>query len=96
MLAAPGHAYALLGRRDDARAVLAELYALSAHQFLSPYHVAVIHAALGETDQAFDWLGRACDVQSEALIWLAVDPMLDALRPDPRFAAIMARVGLDS
>ena len=95
MLAAPGHAYAMLGRKDEARQVLAELHALSARQFVSPYHVAVIHAALGETDQTFDWLSRACDVQSEALIWFAVDPMLDGLRSDPRFAAIMARIGLD-
>lgn len=95
MLAAPGHAYALSGRHHEARAVLASLHALAARQFVSPYHVAVIHAALGETDQAFDWLTRACDEQSEALLWLAVDPMLDALRPDPRFARIMARIGLD-
>ncbi|HKP71432.1 MAG TPA: tetratricopeptide repeat protein [Pyrinomonadaceae bacterium] len=95
MLAAPGHAYAMLGRTDDARRVLSELHALSAHQFVSPYHVAVIHAALGETDEAFDWLNRACDVQSEALIWLAVDPMLDSLRSDPRFNSLMARIGLD-
>ena len=95
MIAAPGHAYAVLGRRDDAARVLDKLHAVSARRFLSPYHVAVIHAALGETDQAFDWLGRACDVQSEALIWLAVDPMLDSLRTDPRFAALMSCIGLD-
>jgi TolB-like protein/Tfp pilus assembly protein PilF len=96
MFAAPGHAYAMLGRADDARRVLSELHALSARQFVSPYHIAVIHAALGEIDQAFDWLGRACDAQSEALIWFALDPMLDPLRPDPRFATILARIGLDS
>jgi TolB-like protein/tetratricopeptide (TPR) repeat protein len=95
MIAAPGHAYAALGRRDDAARVLADLHAVSAQGFVSPYHVAVIHAALGETDQAFDWLGRACDVQSEALIWLAVDPMLDSLRADPRFHALMSRIGFD-
>ena len=95
MFAAPGHAYAMLGRVPEARRVLSELHALSARQFVSPYHIAVIHAALGETDQAFDWLGRACDAQSEALIWFALDPMLDALRPDPRFARILVRIGLD-
>lgn len=95
MLAAPGHAYAMLGRADEARRVLAELHALSARRFVSPYHIAVIHAALGETDQAFDWLARACDAQSEALIWFALDPMLDPLRPDPRFHTIITRIGLD-
>ena len=95
MLAAPGHAYAMTGRHDEARRVLGELHAASAQGFVSPYHVAVIHAALGETDRAFDWLARASDAQSEALIWLAVDPLLDALRTDPRFAALMARIGFD-
>jgi TolB-like protein/Tfp pilus assembly protein PilF len=95
MLAAPGHAYAMLGRHTEARQVLAELHALSARQFVSPYHIAVIHAALGEIDQAFDWLNRACDAQSEALIWFALDPMLDSLRPDPRFHTIITRIGLD-
>ena len=96
MRAAPGHAYAMTGRRDEARRVLDELHAASAQGFVSPYHVAVIHAALGETDQAFDWLGRAYEAQSEALIWLAVDPMLDSLRTDPRFTALMTCIGFDS
>jgi TolB-like protein/Tfp pilus assembly protein PilF len=95
MLAAPGHAYAMLGRAGEARTVLASLHTLSARQFVSPYHIAVIHAALGEIDQAFDWLTRACDAQSEALIWFDLDPMLDSLRPDPRFHTIIARIGLD-
>lgn len=85
----------MLGQRDEARRVLSELHSVSARRFVPPYHIASIHAALGEIDQAFDWLLRACDVQSEALIWLAVDPMFDVLRADARFAAIMARIGLD-
>jgi hypothetical protein len=85
----------MLGRHAEARQVLAELHALSARQFVSPYHIAVIHTALGEIDQAFDWLARACDAQSEALIWFALDPMLDPLRPDPRFHTIITRIGLD-
>ena len=96
MRAAPGHAYAMTGRRAEAERVFDELLAASEQGFVSPYHVAVIHAALGETDEAFDWLGRAYDAQSEALIWLAVDPMLDVLRTDPRFTALMTRIGFDS
>ena len=95
MVAAPGHAYAMQGRHEEARRVLAELHEIDRTRFVSPYHIAVIHAALGETDQALDWLARARDVQSEALIWLAVDPMLDSLRTDPRFADLTRSIGLD-
>ena len=95
MAAAPGHAYAMQGRHGEARRVLAVLREIDRRRFVSPYHIAVIHAALGETDEAFEWLGRARDAQSEALIWLAVDPMLDSLRTDPRFADLTRSIGLD-
>jgi len=94
MRAAPAHAYAMLGRRDEAQRVLDEIQGLSSHSYVSPYHIASIYTALGSPEQAFDWLRRACDNRSEGLIWLAVDPILDSLRDDPQFADIKRRVGL--
>lgn len=94
MRAAPAHAYAMLGRRDEAERVLAEIQRLSNHSYVSPYHVASIYTALGSLEQAFDWLRRACDNRSEGLLWLAVDPILDSLRNDPQFTDIKRRVGL--
>jgi hypothetical protein len=56
--------------------------------------VAVIHAALREHSQALDWLERACDEHAEHVPYLKVNPRLDPLRTDPRFAALLTRLGL--
>jgi hypothetical protein len=50
--------------------------------------------ALGERDQAFGWLEKACDDHSSWLIFLGVDPRFDPVRADPRFKEIMRRIGL--
>jgi hypothetical protein len=51
-------------------------------------------SGLGETDRAFEWLQKACDERAAALMNLKVDPALDSLRSDRRFAALLACTGL--
>jgi len=58
--------------------------------------IALVHVALGDNDLAFEWLERAYEDRAESLGILKVDPKLDPLRVDPRFADLMARVGLSS
>jgi serine/threonine protein kinase/tetratricopeptide (TPR) repeat protein len=91
-----GRAQALAGRESDARGTLQELLAASRTLPVSPLDVAVIHAALGEVDEAFQWLERACDEHSDHVPYLGVSPRLDGLRDDPRFHALLSRVGLDA
>jgi tetratricopeptide (TPR) repeat protein len=92
--AAVAHLFATDGGTAQARAMLAEMLELSNTRHVSPYHFAIVHTALGETDQAFARLEEAYAVRSEALVWLKVDPRLDPLRRDPRFIALLQRVGL--
>jgi tetratricopeptide (TPR) repeat protein len=87
-----GHAYASSGNRVEAQRVLAELKDLSQHRYISSYGVATIYAALGEIDQAFQWLEKACDERNTELVFLKVDPKLDPLRDDPRFDELVRRV----
>jgi serine/threonine-protein kinase len=87
-----GHAYAMAGRVEDARRVLARLDELRRTGFVSAHGSAVIHVALGETDRAFEWLERAIEERDSGLVWLRVNPRLDAVRDDPRFLALMARI----
>ncbi len=54
-----GRAYALAGRKREARQVLTKLESLSRDRYIPPYTVALIYAALGQNDEAFDWLERA-------------------------------------
>ncbi len=97
MLATLGHGYAVAGRRADALRVLNELEGLAKQRYVSPYGVATIYAGLGENDQAFRWLQRAYEDRSVWLIHLAlrVDPRLGNLRSDPRFIALLKKIGLD-
>jgi TolB-like protein/Tfp pilus assembly protein PilF len=83
------HAYAVAGRRDEARKILQEL---EREQVLNGW-IAAIHTALGDTDQAFAWLDKAYDAYDSWLFQLQ-DPVWDPLRDDPRFKDLMRRLNL--
>ena len=57
------------------------------------YQYGQIHAQLGNADQAFAALDRAWQIKDAGLLSAKVDPMLDPLRRDPRFARLLAKVG---
>jgi hypothetical protein len=58
------------------------------------FPIARIHAALGEKDQAFEWLRQACDERDPRVIWIKVDPTLGTLGLDPRFAQLLRAMRL--
>ena len=62
-------------------------------EYSAPFHLAVVDAALGHTDRAFEELDQAIAARSWYATWLLVDPSLDPLRKDPRFAQRLERVG---
>jgi hypothetical protein len=79
-------AYALTGRRAEARRLLEELSAAGAE--VAPSDMALVHASLGERERAYEWLAKARDkarTSPEAANMLLTDPRLDPLRADPKF-----------
>lgn len=93
-LAWKGHALAAGGSLDRARQVLGRIEGLRRTQFVSDYHVALLHAGLGDRDGAIRALGRACDHRDPWLDAMAVDPRFTALRGDARFEALRSRLRL--
>jgi eukaryotic-like serine/threonine-protein kinase len=89
-----GYAYAVSGDSKKAQAVLKELNQLAEHRLVQPYWIAMIYMALGEKNQAFQWLNRCYEERSQWLPWLKADPALDPLRSDPRYADLLRRMGL--
>jgi DNA-binding winged helix-turn-helix (wHTH) protein/TolB-like protein/Flp pilus assembly protein TadD len=87
-------AYALSGQSADAKKILYALQDLAKQRYVSSSDIAVICADLGEKDQAFGWLEKAYGERSNSLVYLKLDPAFDSLRSDPRFAALVARIGL--
>ena len=94
VVATLGYADAVAGKEREARKILEELKARSRQSYVSPYFIAVVYAGLGEKDQAFAWLGKACEERHPYLILLKVEPVFKNLRDDPRFADLLRRIGL--
>jgi len=88
-LAGIGHAYALSGRRTEARKVLEQLKDISKRSYVSPFDFATVYVGLGEKDQAFAWLDKAIQAHSFPVIFLNVDPRFDSLHSDPRYLALL-------
>ena len=56
--------------------------------------IGYVYAALGDLDRAFEWLNRSLDHYFARLLFVKVDPRADPLRNDPRYAALVQRLGL--
>jgi TolB-like protein/Flp pilus assembly protein TadD len=89
-----GVSYAAAGRRDEARGMLARLLSIARRSYIPPYYIAQIYANLGEPDAAFKWLDRAYESRDADLTFLKVDPKIDCLRQEARFARLLKRLGL--
>ena len=73
---------------------MAGLEAKALNGELDPTMVALVHGRLGDLDQGFVWLQRALADRSSRLVWIKVDPRFAPFRKDPRFAALVRRIGI--
>jgi TolB-like protein/DNA-binding winged helix-turn-helix (wHTH) protein/Flp pilus assembly protein TadD len=94
ILGALGHVYAISGQKSAALEVLAELRRSAARNHDISADIAIVYAGVGDKDRAFEWLEKAYQERSAALVLLKVLPLLDPLHSDPRFADLLRRVGL--
>ncbi len=87
-------AYAVFGRKLDAKKILGELTERAKQGYVPPYYFATIHAALGEQQEAFSALERAFSERDPYMPWLTLDDVFDSVRQDRRFRDLLRRVGL--
>jgi TolB-like protein/Flp pilus assembly protein TadD len=81
------------GDKDAAMRMLAELEELSRHWNVPAYWCALLYLSLGNRDEAIRWLEQGiADPGSPNIVWIKVDPMLDPLRGDPRFDALVQKI----
>jgi TolB-like protein/DNA-binding winged helix-turn-helix (wHTH) protein len=90
------HAEATCGRPADARRAMKILAGSSTDPVQDWFYVAGVFAALGERDQAFEWLDKAIQNRDFYLTEMKEHPFMDPLRSDPRFGSLLARVGFPS
>lgn len=93
ILAALGQAHALSGDREQAEGMLAELQTMANMRYVPSNSLALIHLALGNRDLALDCLERGVNRRELPICNLNVHPIYAPLRSEPRFQALLARIG---
>jgi serine/threonine protein kinase/Tfp pilus assembly protein PilF len=88
------HSYAMSGRKEEAVPLFHELMERSQHEYVPPYLIASSYAAMGEADQAFEWLAKACDVKDSNIFYAQFEPEWNKLRSDPRYKRFLQRINL--
>jgi TolB-like protein/Tfp pilus assembly protein PilF len=95
VVGALAHAYARAGQREEALKLLGELKRIEAERGSIPtFSFIWAYAGLNDKEHAFAWLEKSYQERRDRMVWLNVDPLLDPLRPDPRFHELVRRVGL--
>jgi TolB-like protein/Tfp pilus assembly protein PilF/predicted Ser/Thr protein kinase len=94
-LAELGYFYAQSGRKSEAEQVLKELSQLSKRRYVSPYFPAMVYVGLGRKEQALTLLEKGYADRSTFMTLMKVDPEFDPLRSEPRFVALLRRMGLE-
>ena len=92
-LAMLGQACARSGQKEEATRILAQLNEEEKSRYAAPYAMALINLGLGQKDRAIDELERAyAEGETNYLFVIKVDPLVDELRGNPRFDALVQKV----
>jgi len=103
VLASVATALASMGRKSETESMMPEILRLASIDKVNPYYMAALYGARGDKDAAFDWfergLRRASKIRTRALGFvqeqesrmIRYEPLLDPLRSDSRFAALLAQ-----
>ncbi len=86
--------YARIGKTEEARKVLQEAESVWKPRDPLPFFIATVHACLGEKEAAFEWLEKAFQSHDSVILELKVHPCFDFLHDDPRFDALVKRIGI--
>jgi hypothetical protein len=82
-----------MGRKDEARQILAQLSQAREQRYVEAYGLAIVHLGLGENNEALYWLEQGYrDRDGFNMAVIRVDPFLDPLHGDPRFKALAEKI----
>ena len=88
--------HAMAGNRILAAKIHEELNALMTRRYVSRHDLAIVSLSLGERQAALDWLEKAYEDRNWYMPWIHLEPRFDPLHSEPRFAALVRRMGLTS
>ena len=87
------HLFASMGKIQDARRILKYEEQPPPDGAQNWQFIAGVYARLGEKDRAFQWLDQGYQNRDFFMTFVKTDPAMDPLRSDPRFAALVKKIG---
>jgi len=94
-LAALGHVYASNGNASAAKNILDTLVVVNKQEPVSPFFFALVYAGLNDKQKALEWLENSYKEKSGSVRYLKMEPRLQNLRNEPRYTALMEKIGLE-
>ena len=91
-----GFAYGSAGMKDEAFKILARLDGLSKDRYVGSFWRAMVWLGLGEKNEALENLEKAHRDRESNMVFLNVWPLLDSLRSEPRFNALLRKMNLNT
>lgn len=92
--AALGHALGRAGLTSEASQILNDLKDPAQHEYVSPFHVAIVYEGLGDHEAALNWLDKAYDQRESSLAGIMITPQFNSLHTHPRFRKLVEKMGL--
>ncbi len=92
LVAARGYVEGRCGESARARTDLSWFEETGKTRFVTSYGIALIEAGLGDKEAALMWLRKAAEERSHWMVWIRLDPRFNAIRGDPRFQELVAKV----
>jgi tetratricopeptide (TPR) repeat protein len=90
-----GLAYAEMGKQAEARRMLEQVLERAKQGYIPRTIPAALYFALGEIDKGFEWLDKGREERDYWMCYLKIEPRLDSVRSDPRFKALLRKIGLE-
>ena len=90
-----GYVYAVSGDRAKAEEILRDLGQLAKKRYVTPNACVPVYLGLGEKEKALEWLEKSYQDQDGVCWQLKIDSLYDGIRNEPRFQALLTKVGLD-
>ena len=90
-----GYAYAKAGKKDEAMKIANQFVELSKKGYTLSVQTALVYAGLGENDKAIELLEKGYTEQDSYIGYLKINHDWDNLRSDPRYTALLKKIGLE-
>ena len=90
-----GIAYEQTGQRGAVQKALNQMVELSKHAPVPSYYIGVFYMFNGDKDKAFDYFEKAYEEKDRWMVFLKIEPSLDDHRSDPRYIALIKKMGLE-